>query len=169
MIYQALFQHGGRRVVDCLSSNMIGPSLNTLQRDRRGMIVFRAGFHVEQFQFISEVYAKIKIQNGMEGPLPCFLAEDETCVKKTVRWLPKQDTLLGFCGKQIDHICIPGLEIKVGESDQGFKNITEAFEEYVAGHQARCIMVNPMHEHFPRLCLMATSTCNRFDAAWVRG
>lgn len=163
LISQALFQHGARRVVDCLSNNMIGPSLNTLQRDKRGMIVFRVGIHVEQFRFIVEVYTKIKMRNGMEAPLPCFLAEDETYVKRTVRWSPKHDTLLGFCGKQIDHICIPGLEIKAGEDEQVFKNITEAFEQYVIGHQARCIMVNPMHEKFPKLCLVAISTCGKFD------
>jgi hypothetical protein len=168
LIMQALYQHGGRRVVDCLASNMIGPSLITLQRDRRGMSEFRAGIHAEQFRFIAELYGKIKIRIGMKGPLPCYLAEDETCVKRTVRWLPKHDTLLGFCGTKIAHVCIPGLEMKVGEGDIGFNSVLKAFESNVMGHQARCIIVNPLHPKFPRLCLVAMSTCNTFDSTWVR-
>jgi len=40
VLMQTLFQLGGRRVVNCLALNSMGPSLNTLQRDRRGMVVF---------------------------------------------------------------------------------------------------------------------------------
>lgn len=60
LISQVLFQHGGKRVVDCLSTNLIGPTLTTLQKDRRGLIVFRPGFNPDQFKFIGEVYKKIK-------------------------------------------------------------------------------------------------------------
>lgn len=100
---QTLFQHGGRRVIDCLSSNGIGPSINTLQRDKRGMAVFHAGLHEEQFKFIAYVYTRIKARLQISDAIPLFLAEDETCVKKTVRWLPKNDTLLGFCGVRENH------------------------------------------------------------------
>jgi len=121
-----------------------------------------------QFKFIASVYELIKNHIGLEGPLPCYLAEDETCVKRMVRWLPKSDTLLGFCGKKEGHKCIAGLEIKVGEGQSGYKAIEDAFQENVVGHQARCIIVNPLHPEFPRLCLVATSTCNQFDAKWVQ-
>jgi hypothetical protein len=75
---------------------------------------------------------------------------------------------LGFCGKKDNHTCAVGLQIKVGDEETGFNNITEAFDNYVVGHQARCIIVNPLVDKFPRLCILATSTCNKFDASWVR-
>lgn len=84
------------------------------------------------------------------------------------RWQPKHDSLLGFCGKKDNHKCEVGFTIKVGEAEDGFDKITQAFEDYVVGHQARCIIVNPLATGFPRLCLLATSTCNKFDAGWVR-
>jgi hypothetical protein len=86
LLCEILFQHGGRRVVDCLETNGIGPSLNTLQRDRRGMAVFRVGIHDEQFEFIAKVYSQLKERLQIEGPVPCYLAEDETCVKRLVRY-----------------------------------------------------------------------------------
>ncbi|CAM6127583.1 unnamed protein product [Calypogeia fissa] len=85
VLMQTLYQFGGRRVINCLSLNAIGPSLNTLQKDRRSMIVFRAGIHVDQFKFIAEVYSTVKARLGISGPVPCYLAEDETCVKKTIK------------------------------------------------------------------------------------
>lgn len=60
------------------------------------------------------------------------------------------------------------MEIKVGDGEGGFKNIVDSFDNYVVGHQARCVMVNPLVAGFPRLCLLATGTCNKFDANWVR-
>ncbi len=85
LLCQTLFLHGGRHVVDCLATNGIGPTINTLQRDRRGMAVFRAGIHAEQFQFVAQIFSRLKARLGIVGPIPCFLAEDETCVKRTVR------------------------------------------------------------------------------------
>ncbi|CAM6093847.1 unnamed protein product [Calypogeia fissa] len=70
------------------------------------MVVFRAGIHAEQFQFIAEVYSVVKTRLGITGPVPCYLAKDETCVKKAVKWLPRHDTLLGFCGAQSNHSCV---------------------------------------------------------------
>jgi hypothetical protein len=84
------------------------------------------------------------------------------------RWLPKHDTLLGFCGKKNNHECSVGLEIMVGEGEGGFNNIVDAFDNYVVAHQARCLIVNALVTGFPRLCILGMGTCNKFDASWVR-
>lgn len=84
------------------------------------------------------------------------------------RWLAKHDTMIGFCGSKLDHVCQVGWELEVGEGEVGFNNIVDAFDNNVVGHQARCIVVNPLAEGLPRLCILATGTCNRFDANWVR-
>ncbi|CAM6101773.1 unnamed protein product [Calypogeia fissa] len=132
------------------------------------MIAFRAGIHAEQFKFIAEVYSVVKARLGIVGPVPCYLAEDETCVKKAVRWLPRHDTLLRFCGTQDNHSCVTGLEIVVGEGEARFNVITESFEKHKVGHMARCVIVNPLVVGFPKLCLLATSTCGKFDTEWVK-
>lgn len=56
----------------------------------------------------------------------------------------------------------------MGEGDVGFNKIIDAFDNFVVGHQARCVIVNPLIVGFPRLCILATATCNKFDAGWVR-
>ena len=89
-------------------------------------------------------------------------------MKRPVRWMPQIDKLLGFCRAAENHKCQVGLEIPVGEGETGLNNIANAFEGNVIGHQARCLVVNPLHEGFPRLCLLVTITCNKFDATWVR-
>jgi hypothetical protein len=82
--------------------------------------------------------------------------------------LPKHDTLLGFCGKKTNHQCKVGLEMKVGDGENGFTIIDESFNNYIIGHMVRCVIVNPLVSNFPRLCILATSTCNKFDATEVR-
>src|SRR5450759_4435948 len=85
------------------------------------------------------------------------------------KWLPRHDTLIGFCGKHAgNHQCVTGLEIPVGDGEAGFEAIAEAFQSHKIGHQARCVIVNPLIEGFPKLCLLATSTCGKFDADWVK-
>lgn len=56
----------------------------------------------------------------------------------------------------------------MGDGEVGFNNIADAFDNYVVAHQARCFIVNALVASFPRLCIVATGTCNKFDATWVR-
>lgn len=121
LICQALYQHGGRQVVDCLVDNMLGPSFSTLQRDKKGMVVFCVGFYEDQFHFIPSVYQKLKTRHDIVHELPCMLAKDETYVKRIVRWLQKRDSLIGFGGKKEDHVCMVGLEIKCDDRPRGFQ------------------------------------------------
>lgn len=104
LLCQTLFLHGGRRVVDCLATNRIGPSLVTLQRDRKDMIGFRAGIHASQFKFIADIYSQIKERLGIVGPIPFYLAEDETCVKRTVRCFFPLKVLWKFISRTT-HVC----------------------------------------------------------------
>lgn len=85
-----------------------------------------------------------------------------------VRWEANYDTLIGFCGKIEDHVCSFGLEVKVGDGDEGYHNIVNTFEGYSKGMYARVVIVNPLHEGLPKLALCAIPTCNKFNADWVR-
>jgi hypothetical protein len=52
-----------------------------------------------------QVYASYKDKHNTEGPIHILLVEDETVVKKYVRWVEKSDTMVGFCGKKEEHKC----------------------------------------------------------------
>jgi hypothetical protein len=80
------------------------------------------------------------------------------------KWLPKIDTLIGFCGTHDNHSCCKGLEIQVKNDDKGMQSIVDAFQHNVIGHNARVIIVNPLVEGFVHLCLMASCTCNGFNS-----
>ncbi|KAL3678331.1 hypothetical protein R1sor_021287 [Riccia sorocarpa] len=45
--------------------------------------------------------------HGIECDVLVILAEDETRVKPRVRWEPRRDTLIGFCGQKVEHVCLP--------------------------------------------------------------
>lgn len=48
-----------------------------------------------------------------------LLAEDETVVKKYVRWVEKSDTLVGFCGTKEEHQCQSHFLVRVGDGVVG--------------------------------------------------
>lgn len=56
----------------------------------------------------------------------------------------------------------------MGDGEVGFNNIADEFDNYVVADHARCFIVNALVAGFPRLCIVATRTCNKFDATWVR-
>ncbi len=76
--------------------------------------------------------------------------------------------MIGFCGPSKEHKCSYGLEILVGEGNEGYDKIVSTFEHCIKGQYARVIIVNPLHESMPKLALCASATCNKFDANWVR-
>ena len=85
------------------------------------------------------------------------------------RWNAKHDVLIGFCGPKGDsHQCISSCVITVGDGACGYKNIVNAFQTNVIGHYGRVLVANPLHEKLPRLVLVVHSTCNKFDATFVR-
>lgn len=75
---------------------------------------------------------------------------------------------MGFCGPAENHQCIEGFSTTVGFGSEGFENIVNAFKCNTIGKMARVIIVNPLHPELPRLCILATSTCNKFNSEWVR-
>ena len=85
------------------------------------------------------------------------------------RWNATNDTLLGFCGRKgEDHQCSSNDLIIVGDGAQGYETIVDAFQNHTVGHYARLLIVNPLHEHLPRLALVVHCTCNRFDSEFIK-
>ncbi|KAL3695498.1 hypothetical protein R1sor_009574 [Riccia sorocarpa] len=52
-------------------------------------------------------------------------------VKPRVRWEPRRDTLIGFCGQKVEHVCKFGLEIEVGNGEAGYSKIVDSFDENI--------------------------------------
>ena len=94
-----------------------------------------------------------------------MLAEDETVVKKYIRWVAKSDTLVGFCGKKEEHKCQSHFLVTVGEAAAVYEIITYSFKNCVIGNYACVIFIaKPLHKNIPHLVVVVHPTCNKFDA-----
>ena len=165
---QAMRVYGGRRMCDLFALNFGGPALCTTKREDRKGVQFVAGEHEEIFASVAQIYRDAKVANGIEGPVPVILAEDETKIKGRVAYEQRWDSLAGFCGHKEDHVCMSKYKPKVGTGEEGYAKIVDCFRSDRIGGFARVIMVNPLHEKLPRLVLQVNCTCNCFDATWVR-
>ena len=56
----------------------------------------------------------------------------------------------------------------LGLVEDGYNVIVDAFRNNKLDGFARIVVVNPLHESLPRLVLVVCTTCNCFDASWVR-
>jgi hypothetical protein len=120
------------------------------------------------FVFVAHIYREAKVNHGVEGPILVILAEDETKVKARVSWDARSNGLVGFCGVKENRLCISIFRPHVGNGESGYAAIVDSFRQNVKGNFARVIMVNPLHALLPRLVLVVSCTCNRFNSDWVR-
>lgn len=75
---------------------MDGPSISKTLRKVRNSLAYIFGEHDYIFDAIGKVYASYKTKHGIDGPIPMYLDEDETIVKKYDRWVAKSDALVVF-------------------------------------------------------------------------
>jgi hypothetical protein len=165
---QTLKIYGGRRMCDLFSLNFAGPTYMTIKRENQKGVQFVPGEHREVFRCVAEIYKCAMVVHGVVGPIPMILAEDETKVKPRVTWEQKWDALGGFCGPKDDHVCVSNYKVSIGDGEEGYNKIADAFRNDKIGGFTRVIMVSPMHEKLPRLILSVACTCNCFDADWVK-
>ena len=79
-----------------ISLNLNGPSISTTLRQVWKSLKYIPGDQEYIFETIKIFYASYNAKHCIEGPIPVCLAEDETVVKKYVRWVEKSDILVGF-------------------------------------------------------------------------
>ncbi|KAL2629882.1 hypothetical protein R1flu_014568 [Riccia fluitans] len=77
-IQQALFQFGGRRVVNCMSMNLLTPSLRTVKRNRSTFVPFLCGLQDSNFKEVAKILTAAKALHGIIGDVAVILAEDKT-------------------------------------------------------------------------------------------
>lgn len=121
------------------------------------------GLCEKTFEHLSCLYKSIKEALGIHTPVPVLCAEDETPILKEVRWHPGVDALIGFCGAKEDHTCIRPAMIVVGDHDESYSVIENAFRDYEIGGLARVLILNPLHPALPRLVVCVEPTCNRYS------
>lgn len=148
--------------------NLDGPSIYTTLRQVRNSLAYIPGENDYIFEAVGKVYASYKTKHGIDGPIPIYLVEDETVVRKYARWVEKSDTLVGFCGNKEEHQCQSHFLVIVREGVAGYDTITDSFKNNVIGHYAHVIIANPLNENISRLVVASYPTCNRFNENFVR-
>ena len=103
------------------------------------------------------------------GKVPVQLSEDETAVVRRVCYDQKNDTLVGFCGLAGEnHVCKENCAIVIGDGEEGYNTIIQAFKSYIIGSYGRLMMINPLHPSLPKISILIMPTCNTFDNNMVR-
>ena len=79
-----------------------------------------------------------------------------------------KDKLLSFCGVDgAEHKCVDTFQVIVGEGEEGFHHIVNAFKDYKIGTHARAIILDPLHPDLPCIPVLIMPTCNCFDHSFV--
>lgn len=168
-LFEAIKLWGGTRLHNFLSLNLEGPHLSTTMRATRKALCYHTGLREDVFKHVAEVYNHHMTKNGLRmGSVPVIIAEDETVVKRMVRWVARDDHLIGFCGKKEDHSCISNFVVLVGNGEDGYNRIMDSFQNNVLAHYARVLIANPLIECLPKLVILVQLTCNKFDSSFVK-
>ena len=75
--------------------------------------------------------------------VPVLLAEDGTAITPAVQYVAERITLLGLCGELSPfQQCADACEIPVGDGEEGYQNIIDAFSTKRIRSQARAMILN---------------------------
>ena len=149
--------------------NLLGPEVHTLYRWRKKKdIDLEEGIVEEIFVKIARI-SEEELNTLSLGKVPVQLSEDETAIVRRVCYDQKNDTLVGFCGLAGDnHVCKENCAIVIGDGEEGYNTIIQAFKSYIIGSYGRLIMINPLHPSLPKIPILIMPTCNTFDNNMVR-
>ncbi|KAL2653154.1 hypothetical protein R1flu_021282 [Riccia fluitans] len=117
--------------MNCMSMNLLTPSLRTGKRNKSTFIPFLPRLQDSNFEEVAKKLTAAKALHGIIGDIAVILAEDETRVKPTMRWEARHDTLIGFYGDKDNNVCKMDLEVEVGfgESDH-WKGLKQRWDKY---------------------------------------
>ena len=159
---------GGPRLANFVAMNLFGPEIHTIFRWRKAKAVELApGLSDANFIIAKEIYTGIMQRRNLRK-VPVLISEDETAVTAQIVYAEDKDALVGFCGPLKDHQCTDNQEIKVGDGEQGYLNLTKSFKENKIGTLARAVLLNPIHPDLPKIPILVHPTCNKFNANFVR-
>lgn len=169
--YEAIRIIGGPRSARLVAQNLYGPS-DTKQRRVRAANIFNhhpSQPNDAQFAYVAEIYKNLMHQRNITGPVPVETAEDETVTVQRVQWDIKTDECWGWCGeKGANHECDPSFVHVIGEDEDAFERLKNAFARDKIGGYARVVMLNPLHRGLPPMVVLLQACCNTFKHDWVR-
>ena len=165
--YETLLYIGGARIVKYVSANMLGPYIHSVHLWRQTNQVIMGGTLLEDFKQLVNLYSLLVAKTNK---VPVQLGEDEdgTSIVSKVSYDQKTDSLTGFCGENgPNRQCQANFSVIVGDGEDGYNVIREAFARNRIGTYASAILVNPLHPDLPRVPIVLHPTCNKFDSDFV--
>ena len=168
LFLEVLLMLGGPRIATFVAINLGGPEIHSIYRWRnQHRVDISGGIQESNLKKLGPLY-KEAMANITSSSVPVLAAEDETAIIGHVTYHQDRDELLGFCGVNGQHhACLDHFAVKVGDGEEGFTNIINAFKEYKIGTFGRAILLNPLHPNLPRIAVLVMPTCNKFDHHFV--
>ena len=169
MFLEVMLMWGGPRLASFVALNIGGPEIHSIFRWRtENTKPYEANLNESNFAYIRSMIMQIKAKKNIPC-VPVLLAEDETAIVRTVHYSADRDILLGFCGPdRPGHQCQDDCFIPVGDGEDGYNNIVDAFRDMKIGTHARAVIINPIHPDLPKFPILLHATCNRFDSDFVK-
>ena len=165
--YEVLMYWGGPRIASFVALNLHGPEVHSLYRWRKNeSLHLSEGIAEANFVKIVDIYKNIMSSLGL-SKVPVQISEDETAIIRKITYDQANDTLVGFCGSSVDNQCEENFLVRVGEGEDGYRNIVSAFENSIIGSYGRLIMINTLHPSLPNIPILVMPTCNTFTHKMV--
>eukprot|EP00112_Aurelia_sp_Birch-Aquarium-sp1_P008356 Seg1918.2 transcript_id=Seg1918.2/GoldUCD/mRNA.D3Y31 product="hypothetical protein" protein_id=Seg1918.2/GoldUCD/D3Y31 len=171
--YEALLIIGGPRLATFVAQNLGGPGIHTIYTWRHKRQLDLQPFPCEENLIqICQIYRGLMEKLSIKR-VPVLTAEDETSIKAVVEYNQKTDQLVGFCGVKSenpkDHHCLQeSATIVLGDDQDSYDHLRNAFQNYKIGGYARIILLNPLHVSLAGIVVLFASTCNKFSHQDVR-
>ena len=152
MFIEVILMWGGPRLASFVAMNIGGPEIHSVFRWRKqNNTNITPGLSASNFINLRGIVSRAHERKDLPRLL-VLLAEDETAIICAVEYCADKDTLNGFCGRiEPDHQCMQNCEILVGDGEEGYNNIMNAFRDYKIGAFARAIIANPLHPQIPKI------------------
>ena len=170
--YEIIMLWGGPRLANFIAANLYGPEVHSIYRWRK-----KSSYHLDDglsahnFRIFQTIYISSMDAAGLKhGSLITETAEDETATIKRFSYDELDDVILNSCGLICEnHTCSSNVVVlPVGDGENGYENIMNAFKDYTIGSYGRAIILNTFHPNIPNIPLLIMPTCNRFVSEFVR-
>jgi hypothetical protein len=168
-LFEVVHNFGGTSTHNFLSSNLLGPVINTSQKIYKSEgFLYTIGLNEETFIHLSSILTKCKAKLGISGPIPFECSEDETACVALATLNRRNDFIDGFCGikasLETPHKC----SFDPKPSAASFESITNVFSSMEVGNMCRVLVANPLVKGMPKLIYGILTTCNKFDAVQIK-
>ena len=170
-LYDAVSILGGPRTARFLSENLFGPSRATLHshKVKSSFKYYPHRPNASIFQYLAKLYEDLKKKKNIEGNVLVETAEDETVIVKLAEWDCRRDEGWGWCGREVeDHECDAEFVLNLGDDENAYAALVDAFQNNRLSGFARVIMINPLTKELPAVVVHLQATCNKFTHEYVR-